>query len=138
MAVSIGASDDLPLHPESLQALAENDGISDRVVFVSGNFNVVHPGHLRLLKFAADCGDRLVVGVLDSTSPGAMVEESLRLEAVRSISMVSHAFILRDPPERFVRHLKPAVVVKGKEHELHENPEFDAVQEYGGKLLFSS
>lgn len=25
-----------------------------RISFVSGNFNVVHPGHLRLLKFAAD------------------------------------------------------------------------------------
>ena len=34
-----------------------------RVVFVSGSFNIVHPGHLRLLNFAADCGDLLVVGV---------------------------------------------------------------------------
>ncbi len=80
----------------------------------------------------------LVVGVLDSDSPGAMVEESLRLEGVRSISIVSHAFILRDPPESFISRLRPAVVVKGKEHELHENPELAALQEYGGKLLFTS
>ena len=29
---------------------------SGHVVFVSGNFNIVHPGHLRLLNFAASCG----------------------------------------------------------------------------------
>ena len=34
-----------------------------RTVFVSGNFNVLHPGHLRLLRFAGELGDRLIVGV---------------------------------------------------------------------------
>ena len=29
------------------------------IAFVSGNFNVVHPGHLRLLKFAAEQADVL-------------------------------------------------------------------------------
>ena len=38
-------------------------GVGKRIVFVSGNFNTVHPGHLRLLRFAAECGDFLVVGV---------------------------------------------------------------------------
>ena len=34
-----------------------------KIAFVSGNFNVVHPGHLRLFKFASDCADILVVGI---------------------------------------------------------------------------
>ena len=42
-----------------------------RVVFVSGNFNVIHPGHLRILNFAAECGDFLVVG----NTPGVAVAE---------------------------------------------------------------
>ncbi len=37
--------------------------MSNRMVFVSGCFNVLHPGHLRLLRFAKECGDRLVVAV---------------------------------------------------------------------------
>src|SRR5262249_20201439 len=32
----------------------------------------------------------------------------------------------------------PAVVVKGKEHESQDNPELAIINEYGGKLLFSS
>lgn len=109
-----------------------------RVVFVSGNFNVVHPGHVRLLQFAADCGDFLVVGVLDENSIGASVPVDMRLEGVQALSMVDYAFVLREPPERFISALRPQVVVKGKEYEGQANAEQDAVDAYGGKLLFSS
>jgi len=130
------------LHADSVLALSEIGalvtGEKSRIVFVSGNFNIVHPGHLRLLRFASECGDFLVVGVNDGSSPGALIEEKLRLESVKSIGFVKHAFILRNSPEDFVRHLRPAVVVKGKEHEANPNPELDVVRGYGGKLLFSS
>jgi rfaE bifunctional protein kinase chain/domain len=107
------------------------------VVFVSGNFNIVHPGHLRLLKFAADCGDFLVVGVNGQGGP-TMVPAELRLEGVRAIGIVDHAFLLRDAPELFVAALKPAVVVKGKEHETADNAEKAVLDSYGGRLVFSS
>lgn len=113
-------------------------GPGAKIAFVSGNFNVVHPGHLRLLRFAADCGDFLVVGVNGDQSEGAIVPQGLRLEGVRSISFVDFAFALAGTPEEFVERLRPAVVVKGKEHESHINPEQRVVDAYGGKLLFSS
>jgi cytidyltransferase-like protein len=109
-----------------------------RVTFVSGNFNVVHPGHLRLLSFARDCGEVLLVGVNEDRYPDTLVPEALRLEAVRSIGFVDHAFVLREPPEDVVARVKPAVVVKGKEHERHANPEQAVVESYGGRLLFGS
>ena len=108
------------------------------LVFVSGSFNVLHPGHLRLLRFAKECGDYLVVGVLDQNSPGTFLPEDLRLESVQSINWVDHAFLLNDPPEELVAILQPAIVVKGKEHEELLNPEAEVVARYGGKLLFSS
>lgn len=110
-----------------------------KVVFVSGNFNIVHPGHLRLLKFARDCGDVLVVGVCaDGLKEGAILKEQERLEGVSSNSCVDYAFVLYCQPEEFIAQLKPAVVVKGKEHENSNNSEKDIVESYGGKLLFSS
>jgi cytidyltransferase-like protein len=44
-------------------------------------FNVLHPGHLRLLRFAKECGNRLVVGVLSDrvAAHAAHVPEQLRL-----------------------------------------------------------
>jgi rfaE bifunctional protein kinase chain/domain len=113
-------------------------GESAKIVFVSGNFNIVHPGHLRLLQFAAECGNFLVVGVSGEGADGATLAENLRLEGVKAISFVNYAFILHERPEIFVARLRPAVVVKGKEHEGRDNPEQPVVDGYGGKLLFSS
>src|ERR1700730_5504877 len=111
-------------------------GGAQKIVFVSGNFNVVHPGHLRLLKFAAEAGDFLVVGVSEDATPGVSVPAELRIEGVRAISFVDHAFLLEQPAETFIAKLQPDVVVKGKEHETAENPERLAVEAYGGKLVF--
>ncbi|TAN51795.1 MAG: ADP-heptose synthase [Methylococcaceae bacterium] len=108
------------------------------IVFVCGNFNIVHPGHLRLLRFASECGNFLVVGVHDNSSPGVMLPDALRLEGVQAISFVDYAFILREPAVDFITRLRPDFVVMGKEHEYCSDAEKNAVAAYGGKLLFSS
>ena len=109
-----------------------------KIVFVSGFFNIVHPGHLRLLRFAAECGDFLVVGVFGDNIGAQLIDENLRIDGIKAISLVDHAFILKKPSADFIKELKPAIVVKGKEHENHFNPEAQAVESYGGKILFSS
>ncbi|RMH50355.1 MAG: ADP-heptose synthase [Zetaproteobacteria bacterium] len=109
-------------------------------VFVSGNFNVLHPGHLRLLRFARECGDRLIVGVASDriAGEGAHVPQQLRLEGVESISWVDEAFIFDEAVEAVIGRLRPDVVVKGREYEGRYNVEQAAVDRYGGVLLFSS
>ena len=128
------------INSESILALQEirQKAGKRKVVFISGNFNVIHPGHLRLLRFGRECGDYLVVGVLDSRSPGAVVQENLRMESIKAISWVDYSFILRDSVAAFIDKLKPSVVVKGKEHENQDNPESEILKKTGGKLLFGS
>lgn len=109
-----------------------------RTAFVSGNFSVLHPGHFRLLKFAAESADRLVVGVNPNGTPGAFGAQEDRLAAVRSLDMVDEAFILESSLPEVLERLKPEVVIKGKEHESRLNVENAVVERYGGKLLFSS
>ncbi|MGC8453753.1 MAG: PfkB family carbohydrate kinase [Cylindrospermopsis raciborskii] len=113
---------------------------SPRTVFVSGNFNILHPGHLRLLRFAKECGDRLIVAVQSDrlAAKGAHIPERDRLEGIKSNSWVDEAFIIDDPVTEVLEKLKPAIVVKGKEHEAKYNPELKVLEKYGGKLLFSS
>ncbi|MBI1905657.1 MAG: adenylyltransferase/cytidyltransferase family protein [Rhodocyclales bacterium] len=110
-----------------------------KLVFVSGSFNILHPGHLRLLRFAAECGDMLVVGVFaNQLAASAYLDEADRLEAVRAVGWVAEALLIDVPPEQFIAMLRPDVVVKGKEHENGLNPEKDTVEAYGGRLLFGS
>jgi rfaE bifunctional protein kinase chain/domain len=123
---------------EIVAEIKKQSGHDKRIVFVSGNFNTIHPGHFRLLSFAAECGDFLVVGVTDNNAEGVLVPDDLRLEGVRSISYVDYSFIMGVRPENLIQMLEPSIVVKGREHEMFFNPEQDAVANYGGKLLFSS
>ena len=123
---------------EIVAEIKHKAGLGKRIVFVSGNFNTIHPGHFRLLSFAAECGDFLVVGVTDDNANGVLVPVELRLGGVRAISYVDYSFTMSTPPEHIIKILEPAIVVKGQEHETHFNSEQDAVESYGGKLLFSS
>ena len=111
-----------------------------RTVFVSGNFNVLHPGHLRLLRFARELGDRLIVGVQSDRLAGeaAHIAQDLRLEGVESISFVDQCFLFDEEVVGVIGRLRPDVVVKGKEHEGHTNPELTVLSGYGGQLVFSS
>jgi rfaE bifunctional protein kinase chain/domain len=109
-------------------------------VCVFGSFNILHPGHLRLLRFAKECGDRLIVAVRSDRLAGndAHVRESVRLEGVRSISWVDEAFVFDEVVSSVIARLQPDIVVKGKEHELSFNPELAELSRYGGQLIFSS
>jgi len=113
---------------------------SDDTVFISGNFNVLHAGHIRLFAFAHNFGKKLVVGVISDSQAGhaAYVEQSLRLEAVRTNSWVSTAFLVDEPLETVLRRLKPKAVIKGREFEQQNNIESSILREWGGRLIFGS
>ncbi|HRD75890.1 MAG TPA: PfkB family carbohydrate kinase [Hyphomicrobiaceae bacterium] len=113
-------------------------GRDKRICFVSGNFNVLHPGHMRLLKFAAELSDFLFVGVNMDTTPGVTVPGPERLANIRELSLVKYAVLLDEPAPSFIAKLKPAIVVKGREFEGRENPEQKVVDSYGGRLVFGS
>ena len=109
-------------------------------VFVSGAFNILHPGHVRLLQFSADCGTQLIVGVHSDRFAGqnAYISEQERLLAIQNLKCVDEVFLIDQPVEQIIDQLKPDIVVKGKEHENLNNPELPILQKYGGKLIFSS
>ena len=108
------------------------------LVFVWGIFNILHPGHLRLLNFAADCGAILVVGIRSDKEEGVVIPAEIRLQSLLCISVVDHALVLPRTPEEFIADLKPDIVVKGLEHKNLHNPEREIIESYGGELIFSS
>ena len=114
--------------------------VKQKITFVSGNFNILHPGHLRLIKFAKELGNKLIVGVVSDKLAGklALLPQKLRLESVKSLSWVDEALIIEDSIEETLFQLKPNFVVKGKEHENTFNIELKILAKIGGQLIFSS
>lgn len=113
---------------------------NNKLVLISGHFNIVHPGHLRLFRFGKECGTRLVVAVASDRIAGtaAYINEDLRLESVKSISWVDECFLMDESIDAVIYRIKPDIIVKGKEHENSFNVERSILEEYGGKLMFSS
>jgi rfaE bifunctional protein kinase chain/domain len=112
----------------------------NKTVFVSGRFNVLHIGHQRLLRFAKESGNRLIVGVESDLIAGknAHINQELRLEGVRNNIYVDDVFIITDSVISCLEKLKPDIVVKGREHESKYNEEYEILKTYGGILLFNS
>ena len=109
-------------------------------VFISGHFNVLHPGHLRLFRFAKECGDYLIVGVESDriAKESAYVKQDLRLDGVSNNSLVDEVILIDEPISNTLEKIKPDIVVKGKEHEALLNPEDAIVKAWGGRLVFTS
>ena len=68
-----------------------------KTVLVAGRFNIVHPGHLRLLHFAKSRGEHLIVAVFENDSE-TFVDLSDRLAAVEALDMVNE--VIPIPEER--------------------------------------
>ncbi|PCK29615.1 PfkB family carbohydrate kinase [Pseudoalteromonas piscicida] len=109
-------------------------------ILVIGNFDVLHPGHIRLLKFAKECGDVLTVAVNADKVMNikSRVKQEDRLEMVKSLECVDETFLTTESPEALVERLQPYAIVKGREFEEKINPELKALHRYGGKLIFGS
>jgi cytidyltransferase-like protein len=62
-----------------------------KTVFISGNFSVLHPGHIRLFHLAKRLGQKLVVGINSDLSvvSSMKVPLDLRIESLKSIQMQS-------------------------------------------------
>lgn len=117
-----------------------NSRKKDKKVLVTGNFNILHPGHLRLLRYAKEYGSYLIVGITSDNIAGtsAHIPETLRLEGIKSNNWVDEAFIFNSSVEEIIKEIKPDVVVKGKEHQKNFNPEQKILDSIGGKLVFGS
>ena len=86
-------------------------------VFVSGHFNILHPGHLRLLRFAKELGDKLIVGLESDRIAGesAYITQNLRFESLKEINWIDEVLIFDEKLDKFLEKIKPNIILKGNE-----------------------
>ena len=107
-------------------------------VFVYGDFYVLHPGHVRFLKFAASCGDKLFIGINNKQPSAKYPSPQERLETLKSLTLEAEIFIIETSVKEVIEALRPDIVVKGKEHSARHNDEVKWLAPWDGKLLFAS
>jgi D-beta-D-heptose 7-phosphate kinase/D-beta-D-heptose 1-phosphate adenosyltransferase len=107
--------------------LKEKD-LKKKVVFTNGCFDVLHKGHLTLLKEARGLGDKLVVGVNSDASVKRLKgstrpinDVKTRCEQLKLIPYVDEVIVFdEDTPYELIKELKPDLIVKGGDYTVEE------------------
>jgi rfaE bifunctional protein nucleotidyltransferase chain/domain len=117
-----------------------------RVVCAIGVFDLLHPGHVRLVEQARAFGDILVVGIQSDArarerkGPSRPVTPAAeRAETVAALAAVDFAVVLGDEQaeHEFIAQLAPDVVVQGRAASSSKNAAAEdvAAQASGAKVI---
>jgi D-beta-D-heptose 7-phosphate kinase/D-beta-D-heptose 1-phosphate adenosyltransferase len=120
---------------------ARRDG--RRFVFTNGCFDIIHPGHVELLRAARGLGDCLAVAINSDSSVTRLKGErrpinsqSDRAEVLAALECVDFVTIFEeDTPARVISVLLPDVLVKGSDYAIDEIVGRQDVEEAGGKVV---
>mgnify|MGYP003115562399 FL=1 len=98
--------------------------MSDKIIFTNGCFDILHIGHVRLLRYAKSLGKKLIVGLNSDESikrlkgferPFNKLE--YRKEILESIKWVDEIRIFsEDTPYNLIKDIKPDLIVKGGDY----------------------
>ena len=113
-----------------------------RIVFTNGCFDLLHAGHLSLLRDSAKCGDILVVAINSDASVRRLkgngrpiTPEAERAALLAALACVDAVAIFdEDTPLEILRTIRPDVLVKGNDYRLEEVVGRDLVEGYGGRV----
>jgi len=117
-----------------------------RVGFTNGCFDLLHPGHVSLLREARSACDRLIVGLNSDDSVKRLKgddrpvqNETARALVLASLSSVDLVVLFpEDTPLALIRHLRPDVLVKGSDYKVNEVVGADFVTAYGGEVKLAN
>ena len=92
----------------------------------TGCFDVLHIGHIRLLQYAKQNCDKLIVGINSDVSikklkgPTRPINsESIRKEFLLSLQCVDCVEIFNeDTPSQFIKRISPDIFVKGTDYNI--------------------
>ena len=112
------------------------------VVFTNGCFDLLHPGHVDLLRRARALGDRLIVGINSDRSvraikgPGRPVQsEPERVAVLSALRSVDQVLVFDDPtPALLIEEIKPDVLVKGGDWPVDQIVGAESVLRRGGRV----
>ena len=93
-------------------------------MWTNGVFDILHTGHLELLKFARNQGKKLIVGINDDASVRRLKGEGrpvndyvTRKRQLEMLPWVDEVVVFtEDTPQRIIEEIKPDIIVKGGDY----------------------
>jgi D-beta-D-heptose 7-phosphate kinase/D-beta-D-heptose 1-phosphate adenosyltransferase len=113
-----------------------------RSVFTNGCFDILHPGHVYVLKKAAELGEILIVGLNSDDSVKRLKGDSRpyhcfndRAGVLAALEVVDYVIEFgEDTPAELIKALQPKVLVKGGDYQVNTIVGADQVLAEGGEV----
>ena len=113
------------------------------VVFTNGCFDLLHRGHVHVLRESKACGDLLITGINSDKSvkqikgpARPVLPESDRSELLAALEMVDYVVLFDQPdPYALISAIRPDVLVKGGDWAGAKIVGADLVEEAGGRIV---
>jgi D-beta-D-heptose 7-phosphate kinase/D-beta-D-heptose 1-phosphate adenosyltransferase len=140
----LAAEEKIVLEPGVLDAqLAEWRRQGQRIGFTNGCFDILHPGHVRVVTAARGACDRLIVGLNSDASvrrlKGAdrpVQNERARAEVLAALEAVDLVVIFEeDTPIGLITQIRPNVLVKGGDYTREQVVGHEIVEAGGGAVM---
>jgi D-beta-D-heptose 7-phosphate kinase/D-beta-D-heptose 1-phosphate adenosyltransferase len=114
-----------------------------RIGFTNGCFDILHPGHVKLLTAARGACDRLIVGLNSDASvkrlkgEGRPVQdERARSEVLAALEAVDLVVMFEeDTPIKLITQIKPSVLIKGGDYAREQVVGHEFVAANGGEIV---
>jgi D-beta-D-heptose 7-phosphate kinase/D-beta-D-heptose 1-phosphate adenosyltransferase len=114
-----------------------------RVGFTNGCFDILHPGHVKVLTAARGACDRLIVGLNSDASTKRLKgkerpvqDERARAEVLAALEAVDLVAIFEeDTPIKLITQIRPNVLVKGGDYARNQVVGHEIVEANGGEVL---
>jgi D-beta-D-heptose 7-phosphate kinase/D-beta-D-heptose 1-phosphate adenosyltransferase len=114
-----------------------------RIGFTNGCFDLLHPGHVKLLAASRALCDRLVLGLNGDGSVKRLKGEGRPVQNVQSRAEVLAALEAvdlvvvfdEDTPEKLIARVKPTVLVKGDDYTRETVVGHEIVEALGGEVI---
>jgi D-beta-D-heptose 7-phosphate kinase/D-beta-D-heptose 1-phosphate adenosyltransferase len=128
---------------ELILYVAERKRNGQRVVFTNGCFDLLHPGHIRLLEQARALGDALIVAINSDASVRRIkgngrpvIPEEERAEVLAALEAVDYVTMFDEPtPQSLIARVLPDVLVKGSDWGPDEVVGRAEVEAAGGRVV---
>jgi rfaE bifunctional protein nucleotidyltransferase chain/domain len=126
---------------KAIVGAARNDG--KRVAFTNGCFDLLHRGHVHVLREARACADLLIVGINSDQSvkqikgpTRPVLPESDRCKLLGAMEMVDFVVLFNEPdPGNLISAIRPDVLVKGGDWNTEKIIGAELVEEAGGRVV---
>ena len=128
---------------DEVTSLEASKGNKEQViVFTNGCFDIIHSGHLDLLKEARSYGDKLIVGLNSDKSISKLkgpdrpiIGQSERKKILSALKFVDEVIIFNEEnPLKLIKKLKPSILVKGADYKKEQVVGGAFVESYGGEI----